>query len=117
MENRQLESLENTGRYGPFEKEYIRKDGSRYPVLLNGALVFEPSGRRLIWSMVEDISERKRLERMKNELISTVSHELRTPLTAINGALGLITGGATGELPAAMREMLAIAHSNSQRLS
>lgn len=116
LEVQQLANMEKTGRFGPYEKEYIRKDGSRYPVLLNGMVVYDPSGRKLIWSMVEDISERKRIERMKNEFISTVSHELRTPLTSITGALGLLKGGVVGELPEPMRDMLDIAHKNSQRL-
>ena len=116
QEARQLESMEKTGRYGPYEKEYIRKDGSRYPVLLNGMVVYDNDGRKLIWSIIEDISERKRIERMKNEFISTVSHELRTPLTSISGALGLMAGGALGELPEQVRQMVAIAHKNSQRL-
>ena len=115
-ERQQLESMEATGRYGPFEKEYIRKDGSRYSVVLNGMVVHDNTGRKLIWSIIEDISERKRIERMKNEFISTVSHELRTPLTSISGSLGLVAGGATGALPERMREMLEIAHKNSQRL-
>lgn len=112
----QLKSLEATGRYGPLEKEYIRKDGIRYPVLLNGMLVHDLSGRRLIWSIIEDISERKRMEQMKNEFISTVSHELRTPLTALSGALGLVNAGAAGDVPHSMRNMLQIAQQNSQRL-
>ncbi len=116
QEMQQLESLEKTGRYGPFEKEYIRKDGSRYPVLLNGMVVFDNTGRKLIWSIIEDISERKRIERMKSEFISTVSHELRTPLTSISGSLGLVMGGAAGSLPDKAREMLEIAHNNSRRL-
>ena len=116
QEMAQLESLDKTGRFGPFEKEYIHKDGSRYPVLLNGMVVRDNSGRKLIWSMIEDISERKRIERMKNEFISTVSHELRTPLTSINGALGLTAGGALGELSAQARAMIEIAYKNSQRL-
>ena len=53
---------------------------------------------------------------MKDEFVSTVSHELRTPLTSISGALGLITGGALGEPPAAIKQMLEIAHRNSLRL-
>ena len=116
QEQQQLESLEKIGRYGPYEKEYIRKDGSRYPVLLNGMVVYGHNGRKLIWSIVEDITERKRIDRMKSEFISTVSHELRTPLTAISGALGLVVGGAAGTLPEQMQAMLEIAHKNSQRL-
>src|ERR1700733_8619068 len=60
--------------------------------------------------------ERKRLERLKDEFVSTVSHELRTPLTSISGSLGLLMGNAAGNLPRAMARLLAIAHTNSQRL-
>ena len=61
-------------------------------------------------------TERKRLERLKDEFVSTVSHELRTPLTSITGSLGLLMGNAAGSLPPAMARLVAIAHSNSQRL-
>jgi len=64
----------------------------------------------------EDITERIKIERMKNEFISTVSHELRTPLTSIRGALALIVGGVVGELPAAAKPLVEIAHKNSERL-
>jgi signal transduction histidine kinase len=60
--------------------------------------------------------ERKRLERLKDEFVSTVSHELRTPLTSISGSLGLLVGNAAGKLPDAAARLLAIAHTNSQRL-
>ncbi|WP_371131392.1 PAS domain S-box protein [Rhodoferax sp.] len=115
-ELQQLEILEKTGRYTHYEKEYVRKDGTRYPVLLNGMTVYDSSGRKLIWSIVEDITERKRMERMKSEFVSTVSHELRTPLTSISGALGLVAGGALGALPEQAQQMIAIALKNSQRL-
>jgi signal transduction histidine kinase len=61
-------------------------------------------------------TERKRLERLKDEFVSTVSHELRTPLTSISGSLGLLMGNAAGNLPKPMARLLAIAHTNSQRL-
>lgn len=64
-----------------------------------------------------DISDRKRVEQIKKEFISTASHELRTPLTSIVAALGLVSGDYLGELPAQVREMVAIARKNSQRLS
>ncbi|MCK9386981.1 MAG: CHASE domain-containing protein [Sulfuritalea sp.] len=64
----------------------------------------------------EDITERLKVERMKREFISTVSHELRTPLTSIRGSLALIVGGVAGDLPAAAKPLVDIAHRNSERL-
>lgn len=61
-------------------------------------------------------TERKRLERLKDEFVSTVSHELRTPLTSIAGSLGLLMGTVTRELSAPAARLLKIAHSNSERL-
>jgi signal transduction histidine kinase/DNA-binding response OmpR family regulator len=67
-------------------------------------------------STYSDVTDRKKMERTKDEFVSTVSHELRTPLTSIQGALGLIAGGALGTPPPEMRAMIDIAHSNSERL-
>ncbi|MFO8042735.1 MAG: response regulator [Alkalispirochaeta sp.] len=66
-EEKQLESMEVHGYYGPFEKEYIRKDGSRYPVLLHGIKTTDDSGREVIWSFVQDISELKRVQQAVTE--------------------------------------------------
>lgn len=66
--------------------------------------------------IVRDITERKRIEQMQKEFISTVSHKLRTPLTSISGSLGLVLGGVTGELPDKAKELLIIANNNSERL-
>jgi len=62
-----------------------------------------------------DISDRKRVERLKDEFVSTVSHELRTPLTSIAGSLGLLAGGM-GDLPEGPTRLIGIAHANCQRL-
>jgi signal transduction histidine kinase len=61
-------------------------------------------------------AERKRVERLKNEFITTVSHELRTPLTSIAASLGLLIGKAAGKLPDPTGRLLSIAHTNCQRL-
>lgn len=57
-----LQSMRDHGRYGPYEKVYIRKDGRPIPVLLNGCLVEGGDGKEYIWSIVENISERKAAE-------------------------------------------------------
>ncbi|MCC5915652.1 MAG: PAS domain S-box protein [Balneolaceae bacterium] len=71
-EEEALKNMEKTGRYGPFEKEYIRKDGSRYPVLLNGVVVKDLNGRKLIWSFIEDISVKKEAERKLQEAVNSL---------------------------------------------
>jgi PAS domain S-box-containing protein len=117
QEQDQLRALSDTGSYGPYEKEYLHKDGHRIPVLLQGCRISDRSGQQLILSTIMDITERKRMDRMKSEFVSTVSHELRTPLTAIRGALGLLAGGALGALPDPARELVDTAHRNSERLT
>jgi DNA-binding response OmpR family regulator/two-component sensor histidine kinase len=66
--------------------------------------------------IVRDVTERKRIEQLKSEFVSTVSHELRTPLTSIRGALGLVAGGRVGEISNEAQEMVNIALKNSGRL-
>ena len=67
-------------------------------------------------AVVEDITERKRVDKLKDEFISTVSHELRTPLTSILGSLGLLAGGVTEDMGEKSRELITIAKNNSDRL-
>ncbi|EKO3884934.1 PAS domain S-box protein, partial [Vibrio metschnikovii] len=117
LEKQALANLNTTGRYGPFEKEYIRKDGSRYPVRLQGMLSKEQDGRTVIWSLIEDITERRKLDKMKDQFISTVSHELRTPLTSIKGSLNLLAGGAVGSVSDKAQALLVTAERNAQRLT
>jgi PAS domain S-box-containing protein len=50
----QLQLLERTGYYGPYEKEYVHTDGSRIPLRLSGMLVTGPNGQPRIWSIVEN---------------------------------------------------------------
>jgi len=93
------------------------KHGHVVPVLLRGHIQRDPQGMaQRISGTLMDLTERKRIEQMKNDFVSTVSHELRTPLTSISGALGLIVGGALGSAPPTMQQMLEIAYRNSLRL-
>lgn len=93
-----------------------RKDGSTFPMEL-AASEMEVNGEYMFTGIVRDITERMRLDRMKDEFISTVSHELRTPLTSICGALGLVLGKLPESLPDSLRQMLEMAERNSHRLT
>jgi PAS domain S-box-containing protein len=67
-EAEQLKSLKSLGHYGPYEKEYRRKDGSLIPIRLNGMLISGRDGQQYIWSIVEDITGLKEIEKQKIEL-------------------------------------------------
>lgn len=92
-----------------------RRDGSEFPMEL-AVSEMEVAGQRMFTGIVRDITERKEAERIKKEFISTISHELRTPLTSIWGSLGLISGGACGEIAEDAAQMLEMAEQNTGRL-
>jgi len=98
------------------DEVFWRQDGTAIPVEYSANPLME-SGR--ISGMVvafQDVSERRRLEKMKDEFISTVSHELRTPLTSLRASLGLISSGALDKRPEKRSQMLEIAIGNTDRL-
>lgn len=92
-----------------------RRDGVTFPIDVALTAMRLSSGWHTV-TVVRDISERRRIEEMKTEFVSTVSHELRTPMTSIAGSLGLLAGGAAGELPDKAARLISIAQANSQRL-
>ncbi len=63
-----------------------------------------------------DITERRHMERLKSEFVSTVTHELRTPMTSIHGALSLLASGMAGPLPEGAQELITRSHQSSERL-
>jgi two-component system, OmpR family, sensor histidine kinase VicK len=68
------------------------------------------------FALTSDISDRKAIERMKDEFISVVSHELRTPLTSIHSSLKILATGKLGSLSAQGERMLKIADEQTERL-
>jgi PAS domain S-box-containing protein len=99
------------------ELTIIRKDGrevilelSTRPILQGGQIVG-------IQGIARDITERKELERLKSDFISTVSHELRTPLTSIKGYVDLVLAGDVGPLTPEQKEFLTIVSQNTTRLT
>jgi PAS domain S-box-containing protein len=96
---------------------FWRKDGSSFSIEFSTMPIFDESGvHQASVITFHDTTERRAIERMKDEFVSTVSHELRTPLTSIRGALGLLSSGMLGDLPSKGQRMLQIAVTNTDRL-
>lgn len=99
------------------EKRYINKSGHFVWCLLIVSIVQDQQGNYLYFvSQVHDISERRKIDRIKDEFISIISHELRTPLTAIRGSLGILETGILNNRPEKAQYMLQVAVKNSDRL-
>ncbi|MBE0597114.1 MAG: PAS domain S-box protein [Desulfuromonadales bacterium] len=93
------------------ELQNRRQDGSSFPTYVRISKVPE-SGRFI--SVQEDITERKKLERLKDEMISAVSHEMRTPLTALLGYHEFLAENTLDQ--PALTDALATMHKETRRL-
>jgi PAS domain S-box-containing protein len=96
-----VNAIESGGRY--FETHFS-------PILESDTTVVGATG------VAVDISDRRAVDKMKDEFISVVSHELRTPLASIRGSLGLLASGLLAAAPERAQRMLEIASSNADRL-
>ncbi|GAA4415067.1 hypothetical protein GCM10023169_01060 [Georgenia halophila] len=99
------------------EDIYRRVDGKDIPVEVTASPL--RGGSVILGAVVvfRDMTQRREVDRLKNEFVSVVSHELRTPLTSIRGSLGLLVGGAAGEMTPQAHRMVSIALESSERLS
>jgi PAS domain S-box-containing protein len=98
-----------------YEVIAVRKDGTTFEG--------EVSVRPVLWegaparvSVIRDVTQERRVNRMKSEFVSTVSHELRTPLTSVRGALGLLEAGVAGPISPKGLDLIRIARENAERL-
>ncbi|QLE59464.1 response regulator [Nostoc sp. TCL26-01] len=92
-----------------------RQDGTEFPAEASISKL-HLNGEVFYTAILRDITERKQIERMKDEFVSVVSHELRTPLTSIHGSLGMLASGLlTADSPSGKR-LLQIATDSTERL-
>lgn len=96
LDEESMAELRTTGvNSAPFEKEFIRKDGTRMPIIIAGAMLDEKLFNGV--AFVLDITDRKQIEeelRQKNEeltrFVYTVSHDLKSPLVTIKSFSGFL---------------------------
>lgn len=101
------------------ELDLLTRDGRTVPLSTVVLAHAEPGavGPPICFSTVaRNVSERREVDRLKAEFVSTVSHELRTPLTSIRSSLRLLEKGVVGQLPDSAAELIAMARSNTERL-
>ena len=115
-----LPQLLASNRQGALDRRVERvvtdRHGAEIPVEMSTSLTGE--GETTMLSIfLRDITERKRIDRAKNEFVGTVSHELRTPLTSIRASLSLLADGAMGELTPDVKELIDICYNNCIRLN
>ncbi len=94
-------------------------DGSFVQELADGRSILVYEGRSSIGARIithTDVTDLKRVDRLKDEFISTVSHELRTPLTSIKGALDLLADDTSGGKTRDDAKLITIAQRNANRL-
>ncbi|MDD5018986.1 MAG: PAS domain S-box protein [Candidatus Omnitrophica bacterium] len=73
--------------------------------------------RKIIQCNIRDITERKKIDKIKTEFVSMVSHELRTPLSAIKEGVEIVADGTQGKINRNQKSCLSIALSNIKRLN
>ncbi|HEO63953.1 MAG TPA: PAS domain-containing sensor histidine kinase, partial [Candidatus Omnitrophica bacterium] len=107
-------------KMAPYTIEYrlIHKDGYIKWVHEKGSGIFDRQNK-LLWlnGVIIDITERKELDRLKDEFLSNVSHELRTPLSITKEGISLVMDGIPGEINSSQRDILKTAKDNVERLT
>ncbi len=99
------------------EVALIGKDRVEIPVLIDSSSFFNPNRKDYnVIIVITNITELKKIEKMKDDFMNTISHELRTPLSAVKEAVTLVADGITGSIDNDKKECLEIAKSNIDRL-
>ncbi len=133
-----MRSLMHTGSYGPLEKDIIRFDGTRVPVVTNGVLVRDDLGEEFVWSIIEDVSLAREIEnaraehqralyeankllqdsnREMEEFTYAASHDLREPLRTIASFCELLEDDIARDDKASAAEDMKVVKEAAARLN
>ncbi|MGE5307854.1 MAG: PAS domain S-box protein [Deltaproteobacteria bacterium] len=86
---------------------FRRSDGSSFWGAVTARIVRSAAGMAMFYDgMIEDVTERRRIEEMKSDFVSLVSHQLKTPVAEIKGYIFNLLSGITGEINPKQRQYL-----------
>jgi len=111
--NEAIKNMINNQSTAPLENRIKKKDATIADMLWS---VQWSATEAALFCVAHDISERKRVDRMKQDFVAMVSHDLRTPLTSIQGFLELLSVNAYGTLSDIGKESLTVTEGNISRL-
>jgi PAS domain S-box-containing protein len=130
QELQQIRDLNETGHFGPNEKEYIRKDGSRFPIAISGAMFGAVNEQPVVWGVIEDITKRKEAEHALQQQTDALarsnaeleqfayvaSHDLRQPLRMVNSYVQMLERRLADRLDDDTREMMHFVVDGAKRM-
>lgn len=121
LDRRAVEQLQELGECEPFEKEYIRRDGSRVPILL-GAATLSRAPFKWVAFVLDNTARKQLLDheqaarhevesalKMRDEFLAITAHELKAPLTVLLGLSDLLLGRARREQSLNQRDAQTVA--------
>ena len=98
-----------------YESRLVLADGHKLPVEVYIRRVVVDSQEYLQW-LVRDLSERKTLDNMRNDLTAMIYHDLRSPLSNIISSLDMLTAMLPMEDDSMVASVFSVAHRSADRL-
>ncbi len=102
----------NTNTHG-FDLRLKHVDGTIYDTRWS---VFWSDNQSSFFCVASDVSEQRKIERMKQDFMDMISHDLRSPLMSMSGSITLMLAGAKGSLPAEIEKDMERSRTNVDRL-
>jgi len=117
-EQQERKGKRKRGEFAPsnYETSIVRKDGEVRHLAVSCAEVIW-NGERQLETVYQDITERRKLDQLKDDFILLVSHELRSPLTVIMGAVNTALTEGSRLSPEETRQLLRDAACEAESLS
>jgi len=111
--SQQVEALKADAEINNLELKLVRHDGSEIHTVWS--MRFSEAEQSLI-CVVHNISERKRAEELRQELVTMITHDLCTPLASISNSVESISIGGCGELNERGVKLIGLAQKNALRM-